>query len=56
MNFNRLEDGGLKKLIYQKIDPNIFAVKNDSVGIFYSILGIIDMDMRSKYQIAISFN
>jgi len=56
MNFNRLEDGGLKKLIYQKIDPDIFAVKNDSVGIFYSILGIIDMDIRSKYQIAISFN
>lgn len=56
MSFNRIEEGDIKKFVYNRINPTVFTTKSDSIAILYSILGIIDMDNLLKYKIAISFD
>jgi hypothetical protein len=42
--------------MHQKIDAGVLAARNDPVALFYSILGVINMDNKLKYELAINFD
>lgn len=42
-HFDRIGETCIQKLIYSRIDPNVFAQRNDPLALFYCILGIIAM-------------
>ena len=56
MAFNRIEDAHLRNEVFHRVDSQIFTQRNDPVALFYSILGILDIDNTTKYHTAISFN
>lgn len=55
-HFDKIEEEFLKKLIFARIDLNVFNQKNDPIAIFYCILGVISLNKDSKYKIAITFD
>jgi hypothetical protein len=53
--FSKINSHELKNNIFHRIDPTVFTSKNDPVALFYSILGILNMDNITKYDLAVSF-
>lgn len=42
--------------MHQKVDAGVFAARNDPVALFYSVLGVINMDNKLKYELAVNFD